>query len=262
MMIRRGEAATVALTLGVEPEEARWWLEDETGAILLPESEVPTSALEGDVVTLVVSGENNQLTQDAYRGMRLVRLRYRASEAFAGWREIEVAYFIVGLDGELVIQKNSFVTYNEALLLAREMTEAEGFDLAPREARVANLAEAWRTLVRLNYDLPDDYDRIMSRVTDFPGADPGDIADMTAQEFLALDPLFVAAIKRAQVAEAIERLGGRSVADARAKGLMSSSIGEVSQMYRPGRPIDMGVSPRALKELRGYVVYTPRLSRA
>jgi hypothetical protein len=262
MIVRSGEDAMVVLTLTAEPEEARWWVEDQTGGVVLEESAVPGSALEGDEATLSIPGANNTLASNAYRGLRLVRLRYRAPDSFAGWREVEFAYDVIGLDGELVVQKNSFVTYNEALLLAREMTETESFDAASREARVATLAEAWRTLVRLNYDLPDDYDRIMSRVTDFPGADPGDIADMTAEEFLALDPLFVMAIKRAQVAETVERLGGRSVADARAKGLLSSSIGEVSQMYRSGRPIDVGVSPRALKELRGYVVYTPRLSRA
>jgi hypothetical protein len=261
MSVRSGEAATVVLTLETEPEEARWWVENEMGGIVLGESAVLGSALEGAVVTLNITGSLNLLPTGAYRGLRLVRLRYRAPDTFPGWRDVEHPYDVIGQDGELILQINSFVTYNEALLLAREMSETESFDAAQREARIAVLAEAWRTLVRLNYDLPDDYDRIMSRVTDFPGADPGDLTEMTAEEFLALDPLFIAAIKRAQVAEAIERLGGRSVADARAKGLLSSTIGEVSQMYRSGRPIDVGVSPRALKELRGFVVYTPRLSR-
>ena len=259
--VRSGDGAAVVFPVEGEPDEARWWIEDETGALVLGESAVPATAIEGTVVTLTTVGASNLLPSGTYRGLRLVRLRYRAADAFAGWREIESAYDIIGQAGELILQKNSFVTYNEALLLAREMTETEGFDAASREARIATLAETWRTLVRLHYDLPDDYDRIMSRVTDFPGADPGDLTEMTAEEFLTLDPLFVAAIKRAQVAEAVERLGGRSIADARAKGLLSSTIGEVSQMYRSGRPIDVGVSPRALKELRGFVVYTPRLSR-
>lgn len=261
MSVRSGEDAAVLLELEFEPDQATWLVEDETGAVLVAEAAVSGAAIDGLLVTLAIPGAQNTLAAGVHRGLRLVRLRYQSSDNFAGWREVESLYDVIGAAGELVVQVNSFVTYNEALLLAREMADTEGFDAALREARVATLAEAWRPLVRLNYDLPDDYNRIMSRVTDFPGADPGDLADMTAAEFLSLDPLFVAAIKRAQVAEAIERLGGRSVANARSKGLLSSSIGEVSQMYRSGRPLDFGVSSRALKELRGYVVYAPRIAR-
>lgn len=261
MSVRSGEAATIALTLDVEPDQALWKLEDETGAVLVTETAVPGTALDGLIVTLTTTAAQNTLPAGRHRGLRVLRLRYRAEDSFTGWREIERAYDVIASTGELAVQTNSFVTYNEALLLAREMADAEGFSAASRETRIVALAEAWRVLVRLRYDLPEDYDRRMNRVTDFPGADPGDLADMTAAEFLALDPRFVAAIKRAQVVEAIERLAGRSVAQARNDGLMSSTIGEVSQMYRPGRPYDIGVSRRALMELRGYIVYAPRLRR-
>lgn len=261
MSTRSGEAATITLTLDAEPDQALWALEDETGAVLIAEAPVPGAGLDGATVTLTVSATQNTLAVGKTRGLRMIRLRYRAEEVFAGWREIEHPYDVIAATGELAVQTNSFVTYNEALLLAREMTGAEGFAGAAREARIAALAEAWRVLVRLRYDIPDDYDRVMSRVTDFPGLDPGDLTEMTAAEFLTLDARFVLAIKRAQVVEAIERLAGRSVTEARNEGLMSSTIGEVSQMYRPGRPYDIGVSRRALMELRGYIVYAPRLRR-
>lgn len=261
MSVRSGEAATIVLTLDAEPDQALWALETETGAVLVAETAVSGTALDGATVTLTTTTTQNTLPAGQHRGLRVIRLRYRAEDAFVGWRELDHVYDVIAPSGALVIQTNSFVTYNEALLLAREMTETEGFDNAARETRIAALAEAWRTLVRLRYDIPDDYDRVMTRVTDFPGLDPGDMTEMTASEFLALDPRFVLAIKRAQVAEAIERLSGRSGNDLRAKGLLSSTIGEVSQMYRSGRPLDLGVSPRALKELRGYVTFTPRIAR-
>lgn len=34
---------------------------------------------------------------------------------------------------------------------------------------------------------------------------------------------------------------------------MSSLIGEVSQMFRPGTPMELSLSARALRKLRGFV---------
>jgi hypothetical protein len=262
MNIQDGSSATVVFTVLGEPDSATWRVEDENGAILVAEAPVPGAAMDGTSVTLEVPGEFNTLAENQHRGLRLVLLRYRAEDLFTGSQDLEITYDVIGSEGELVIQTNSFVVYNEAIMLSREVTEAEGFNAASRQSRVEALAEAWRLLSKLHYTIPMDYDRSMTRVTDFPGSDPDDLTDMTAEEFLSLDPGFIAAIKRAQVVEAVERLGGRSVNDARAKGLLSSTIGEVSQMYRSGRPMDIGLSRRALWELRGYISYSMKLGRA
>lgn len=72
---------------------------------------------------------------------------------------------------------------------------------------------------------------------------------------------FVGAFRLAQVLEADTLLGGEEEASKRASGVLSETIGESSMMFRPGKALDFGVSPRTLRALRGYVDYSVRIGR-
>jgi hypothetical protein len=76
---------------------------------------------------------------------------------------------------------------------------------------------------------------------------------LTAAEIEALPALFLQALRMAQIAESDSILGGDPVGELRREGLMSKTVGESSQMYRPGKPLVMPVSDRAMRYLAGYV---------
>lgn len=61
--------------------------------------------------------------------------------------------------------------------------------------------------------------------------------------------------------EANARLGGTDVSDLRREGLMSATVGEVSQMFRPSKPLVLPISHRALQVLAGYITWSVRASR-
>lgn len=80
-------------------------------------------------------------------------------------------------------------------------------------------------------------------------------------QFMNLDERFRSALCRAQVIEANARLGGTDVSDLRREGLMSATVGEVSQMFRPSKPLVLPISHRALQVLAGYITWSVRASR-
>jgi len=260
MSVRSNEAAIVALTLEAEPDTATWWVEDGDGETVQAIAAVPGAALDGTTATLTIPAGVNILAAGERQAFRLVRLRYQAAESFAGWREVEVSYLVQAADTELVLQVNSFQGYNQALRVAGEMTGIADFLTASRADRVTAMIAAWRALTAMRYSIEVD-STAQNRIHDFPGANPGDLSLMTDVEFLSLDTRFLEAIRRAQVAEANHRISGGGPNGSRRDGLMSSSIGEVSQMFRPSKPLDLGLSTAAMRELRGYLAIAPRVGR-
>jgi hypothetical protein len=261
MIWRHAQALSLKFALETvgEPDEILVTLEDDLGGLVatgIGDGIIIDSELNSLLVT--IDAAKNTLPGGVASAFRLLRVRYRAEDEFPGWKELEFGYELFALQ-ELQVQRNSFQTYNEALAIAHAMHDIARFRAASREDRVRVLRQAWEALVHLPFDLTLE-DR-QDRLSDVPWRQPGDLSRMTADELLALDPLFVRALRRAQVVEADELLAGDTIHARRRDGLMSSSVGETSQMYRPRKPLDLAVSVRALRELRGYVSFAVTLGR-
>ncbi len=259
MIVKAGEEVTVSVPLAIAgvADDATWWLEDELGAVVVEETAASSVSYAPGVQNLTIDGSFNTLAAGSLTGYRLVRVRFRSLADFEGSRGVELGYGIVASQ-ELEVQVNSFMVYNEAMALAASLSGLTGFLAADRSARITALADAWWTLVGLRYRLPcsDRQDRII----DFPGQESGRLVDYSAAELAQLDARFLACLKRAQLVEAEARL--TTPADRlRREGITFSKIGETSQSFRPGMPLDLAISRRTLGELRGYVMVAPRFGR-
>lgn len=264
MQVQSGREVILVVPLAIASyaDEVFWRIEAADGSVILAEEALEAGDILEGQVALTIPGSLNTLANGEAKALRRVVLRYRSYDETANvWLEAEAAYRISGLQ-DLVTQGNSFMTYGEALLLSADLTGLAGFEAAGKSERLAALAEAWETLVRLRYDLDLTHDRF-SYVSDFPGQSPGDLSLVSAASYLLMDPRFVRATRRAQLLEADWLLSKGS--DPREQGLVSKKVGESTDVFREtgsSQTKGVSVSRRALQALSGWVSHSLRLTRS
>lgn len=170
---------------------------------------------------------------------------------------------------------NSFQSFAQAELSAMEVSGLEAWSGASEHDKINALIDARVSICRLRFNLlgtninwgQDNLNYVPEGTypTPYAGAGMfmfnGNLALMTPAQFAKLPPRFVAALRKAQVAEADFLLGGDPLDERRRSGLMLESIGEVRQMYRPGKPVEMPVSKRALKYVSPFISFSKRIGR-
>ena len=207
-----------------------------------------------DTVELVLPGSANQLSEGASRELRVVSLSVTTDSG----SETVVYRYLIRDEDSLRVMKNSFQTFSEAMLLATELVNMDAWDAASDSQKQAALIDAYRAICKLNFNYAFENDQ--ARIVDKVWA-PYDLSSISEAHFKAMDARFQAACSRAQVIEANARLGGTDVSNLRRDGLMSATVGEVSQMFRPGKPLSLPVCTRALEALTGWITWSGRVSR-
>lgn len=89
----------------------------------------------------------------------------------------------------------------------------------------------------------------------------GNLALLTPLQYSHLPARFQMALRLGQVAEADSLLGGDPLSQRRQDGLLLESVGDVKQMFRAGKPIELPVSKRALRYLSAFVTMSKRIGR-
>lgn len=168
---------------------------------------------------------------------------------------------------------NSFQTFSQAELVALDIPGLNAWAGANEKDKIAALIESRLRICQLRFNLlnsnvnfgQDNLNYVPEGAYPTPYARMfmfnGNLALITPSNYARLPPRFRAALCRAQVAEADSLLGGDPVDVRRQEGLMLESIGEVKQMFRPGKPIELPVSKRALKYLSPFVSFSQRIGR-
>lgn len=231
---------------------------DETGAELIARTAL-TGFVSGDLEALVtITAGNNAVTVGALRAAREVTLFCTLEEG--GEVVLRSIYALEELD-QLVIGANSFQTYLEAMLVARDIGKVDGWDAATEDQREAALRVAYDRLCQMAYH---NLDGATTPVNAPAGGSDWlyRLSDLDAAELAALPASFMAAIKKAQVAEADDILDADPITQARNKGLMLETIGEVKQMYRGTKPLLLPVSRRAAEYVGRYVSFAAIIGRA
>lgn len=163
------------------------------------------------------------------------------------------------------VPKTSFQTYVQAVIVAETMPNLVEWGMASDEDRERAMLEAYSRLTRIGYRIRRREDLAQSQISDIAYADqrvpPSWWPAMTLSEFQALETRFRKAICRAQIVEANEVLRGVRPDDKRRMGILSESIGESSMMFRVGKPLDLGISQAALRELTGFLDMRATVSR-
>jgi hypothetical protein len=195
-------------------------------------------------------------------GGRVVRLYV---ESVSGTHTVEETY-VLRAANRLEFLKNSFMTYTRAQVLATEIPRLDSWNMAAKEDREAALIEAFTRITRLGFRVkwPEDIEiqgYLMSHFWDRQIIKPENWPHVTTEIFGAWPEAFSRGLQKAQIVEADQLLQGDVVGSKRRLGVMSESIGESSMMFRPGKPLDLGLSRQALEYLTGYLDLRMTLTR-
>lgn len=147
----------------------------------------------------------------------------------------------------LVKGVDSFMSYDEAILMLEDMPGVAAIKSQPKSEVEATLKNAYRLLSQYTYQ-------------DNTGTHY-DLTRYDAEQLDALEPGFLQALCYAQLVEANEYADPNSVYWKRMNGIMSETIGESSMMFRAGAVNNIGVSRRAMMFLRNYLVLSARIER-
>jgi len=238
----------------VTPTGLSYHVEDENGSVVRAAETISVDPTATEVA-VVIPAAINFLPAGTVSGARTVILSITTTE---GVHEVSEIYTL-RRPQRLSVLENSFITYAKAVVVADDMPRLDSWNLASAPERQQALIEAFTRLTRLGYHVkyPEGVegmsylnDRILF---DRTRISPQMWSEMTTEWFGGLPKPFLEALAKAQVAEANELLSGDVVGAKRRLGLMSESIGESSMMFRPGKPLDLGVSRAALDYLTGYV---------
>ena len=173
----------------------------------------------------------------------------------------------------LIAGLNSFQSFSQAELVAMDIPQLAGWNNANEKDKIAALIEARLQICQLRFSIinsnvnwgQDNLNYVPEGAYPTPYAGMfmfnGNLALITPSNFVKLPPRFKLALCRAQVAQADAVLGGDPVDTRRKEGLILESIGEVKQMFRGGKPLDLPVSKRALKYLSPFVSFSQRIGR-
>jgi len=197
-------------------------------------------------VSVTVLAVNNTLPAEKVRDIRMIELRVTTVN---GVHIIKDRYLIESGDG-LVTWENTFMTYSDAILEAFDVPATEAWDTASEQDRIVALKEAYFAIAKMKF-LVSDY-----------WSEPFMLSELTDEDIASLPVEFTSALKKAQIAESDVILGGEYIEDRRRDGLMSETVGESSNMFRPGKPIMMPIRSRAQRYLASYIYLKKRLARS
>ncbi len=211
----------------------------------------------GDVTaTVTVSALVNTLANaTAGRELRMIELFVTTADGIV---KVEYSY-VIEAEALLAVGVNSFQSYGSALMTAYELPNVEGWNQAVKLNRVNALIAAWRNIGKLH--LQDSVVTAMNRLGASQLMPNENVTAMTADEYSTLSLEMRNALSRAQILEADFLLGGDEVGDIRRSGIMSATVGESSQFFRPAKPLEAAVCKRAMRELSAYIL-SPRRALA
>lgn len=232
-----------------------------------------TSFNAGDAIAnIIVSANLNTLNSGTVRGLRSIELYL----SVAGNTVILTDAFAVELVDTLVVGINSFTTYSQAEWYALSLPNIPSWSAASPEDRVAALMDARSHIVQLSFTplnsnvnwgqdslnfIPEG-----SYTTDYVGnmnmfLFNGNLDLLRPEQYTSLPTRFLDVLRKAQVVEADAILGGHGIIDKRREGLVSDRVGESSQTYRAGKPLNMPVCYRALAFLSYYLTFSKKIGR-
>lgn len=255
-------------------ESVMYRVVDENAVEKMPWTSVDAFVAGAAQVTIGVLSTANELDTGVVRGLRHIEIKcYLADENV----QLITAAYILETNTPLVVGVNSFMTLPMAEFLATSMPNLNGWG-APGVAspqRVAALIDARDHILQLSFSaltdswgqdslhyIPEGTYDSGSTLGSWSSLFNGDLSLLTPDQFMKLPPEFLAALNKAQLAEADIILGGDSAEQKRQDGLTSDVIGESRQTFRAGKPLRLPVSRRALAYLSGYVSYSLRIGRA
>ena len=231
----------------VTPTALDYKIVDESGTEVVALTNIPVFTASDGQHELTVTAANNALGVGVIRALRKVELQITVG-ADTHW--VRESYILESVS-PLEVLTNSFQTYDEALLNVRDMAAMEGWDAATESHRVAAMIQAFDYMHAFSYQM-----NYIDETYETKGIDELDATDWT--NLVAKQK---SDFRRSQLIQANYLLGGNPIEKDIEDGLQSSTIGEVSQFYRPRPSLSLPLCRDALKFVGRYIDWAPKITR-
>lgn len=257
-----GESLTLAIPLTdelgtcYEVSVVDYRIVDQADAELVARSNLATFNSGDKQAVISISAAVNTLTVGGSpRELRAVELFLTTT---AGTVKLTHEY-VVEASSVLALGVNSFQGYNAALLVGFDIPNLPAWNAASKAERISAMIASWRNIGRLYlryFAEENDQSRIV-----YITSESGNLTALTADQFNSLPDLMKEAVYRAQVMESDYILGNDNMDEIRNAGLVSTSVGESEQVFKPVAPYQGAVCKRAMKELSRYIDNKKRVVR-
>lgn len=242
----------------VTPDTALASLYDADGTVLVADINVPVGGSSG---TINVAAEHNLVPEGKARAARKIVLKM-----FVGANTVtRSVMYLLEREDVLMVMENSYQTFAQALLTALDIPDLGIWWEKSDVERMRGLVAAFENIGRLRFRVPVPSTIDIQSIEPYGDAEQGtyihELNRLSKADFEALDDQFKNAIFRAQVVEADILLNGDLIGTKRRDGLMSETIGESSNFFRPSKPLELGVSKAAARHLSRYLDLTVRIRR-
>lgn len=191
---------------------------DAAGATVLARQADPNFSASASSSLLNIPDTANTTT--AKRDVRLLNCYLIAA---SGTYVVAQVYMLKGNQLILTPLNDSFQTFTQSVLTRASMAEPQDyFDSLTDELKAISLEESFIRLAKLKFKVGD---LVIN-----------DIKSMAINDFNALDPAFLAAIRKAQIAEANSIVENSPIMDKIRSGIISETIGESSMFFKQSGP--------------------------
>ncbi len=231
----------------VTPTALSYTIYDEEEAVIAGPITPVFTASNGEVL-IVISAVQNSLGSGDIIGYRKVALTITVgANSFVNYAD-----YVLKSDTVLVRGTNSVQTYEQAILTSMEMGPLPGWEKSTDDERKAALLAAYDALGSLTYTImyTDDTEELLS------------VRELELADYDLVEPVQIKDFRKAQVAQANYILGGNPTEKNIADGLQSSTIGEVSQFFRPRPSLSLALCRAALNHVGKYVSWSAIVARA
>lgn len=263
------EGQTVALTFEVPKfmgevitaSSISYSVLDQDGLFIL-EDEDYTGYTVGDTeISINIEAQHNLLGSEAVI-VRLVKVSFQttASGVFTAIRR-----YLVQNSRRLEFLKNSFLSYERALIMRGELTDVPGWDDADEDQRIAALMQAHENICRFKFKYrPETENPVASQATLNDRGTYTFVRDMRIidqENWDDFTPHFQLSLRRAQLVEADSLLAGDPIRDKREEGIISETVGESKMFFNNRPPLKLGVCRDALNYLKKYIFFRTKVLR-
>lgn len=161
---------------------------------------------------------------------------------------------------------NSFGTWEELSLLARNMVSLKFYGFAAEDEQKAALINAYHNIADVHVDFCPPHSRSrwhsQSQMWDFEGALERiySTRQLTEDTWGKLSYQVKDKLMRAQLIEANFLLADQTPEKQRLSGLLSHSAGESAHFYRTVKPLELPVSRATALALKGIISYVVRIA--
>jgi hypothetical protein len=231
----------------VTPTALDYRIVDESGTEVVALTNIPVFTASDGQYDLTVDSANNTLVAGTIRSFRKAELQVTVGAETHWVRESYIIESVTPLE----VLSNSFQTYDESLLYARDVAVVDGWDAANEQHRVAAMIQAFDYMHAFSYQM-----NYLDETYETKGID-----ELDATDWVNLVEKQKSDFRKTQLIQANYLLGGNPIEMDIADGLQSSTIGEVSQFYRPRASLSLPLCRDALKFVGRYIDWAPKITR-